>query len=216
MIALSAIGAFSARTQYSLFSTRATDIWYNISPSRPITIKSPDGLNVIKAQWASYESDIIFNLKGPSRNETLDIGKGIGSQVMWSPDSKAFSLTSSDWGGNGPYQTYIYYIDGTATRKIDINDEVRRVVDPTLKCDRDQTANVIAIAWRGSSRHLLAAGQVPHHSVCRDMGTFVIFEMLLPEKKIVRRYNQAEAKRRFAAYLGEELRDAETDLAAHR
>ncbi|MCU1284897.1 MAG: hypothetical protein JWO13_1247 [Acidobacteriales bacterium] len=207
----SAASSKKAHTSYSLFSTRATDVWDNISPSRPMVIQSPDGLNVLKTQWPSYSADLSLILASRSVTKTIQIGKGIGSEVMWAPDSRAFSVTTSNVGGNGPYETHIYYLESGEIREVNPTALVRDVVDPTLRCDWEQTANVIAIAWLRSSKHLLVAGQVPHHSVCRNMGTFTLFEIQLPEGNIVHTYSQAEAKRRFSKYLGKELRDAGRD-----
>ena len=205
-------------TQYSEFSTVATVIWDNIwagNEPRQVFSRSPDGLILITAQMHDFPS-ISLTLTSRGKKRVVEFENGIGSEIIWAPDSKAFAVTGSNWSGNGPFDTYIYYVEKDGLIRVNINEALRRVVDQKLACDLPdelpQTANIIAIAWKGNSKRLFVAGQVPHHSICKQMGTFTLFEIRLPEVEIVHRYTQAEAKARFAKYLGPELRTAGDDV----
>ncbi len=52
------------------------------------------------------------------------------------------------------------------------------------------------------------AAEIIGHTICDSYGTFKVYEVALPELKIVRTYDQLEAKRLFQDSLGWEIENA--------
>jgi hypothetical protein len=76
-----------------------------------------------------------------------------------------------------------------------------------VRCDYPEAPNVAGIAWLPNG-NLLVAAEIVHHSNCDSYGTFAAYEMNAADARILREYDQIEAKRRFGPLLGWEIADA--------
>ena len=209
-------------SSYSLageYSRRAKSIWQNIwersGNINSVRVVSPDRLKSVTAHLKSRgtgdkeEENVLLVVNVGKQTFQADIGPGVGSEILWSDDSKAFVVTTSDAGLNGMYRTIVYFIDDMALRKIDVTGVVVRAFGHPVQCGWPELPNVAGIKWLEGSRRLLVAAEIVHHSVCDSFGTFRIYELGIPDKKIVRSYSQLEAKRLFGTDLGGELKQAD-------
>jgi hypothetical protein len=76
------------------------------------------------------------------------------------------------------------------------------------KCFEPEEPNIAGIAWGRNSTRLLVAAEVLPHANCDNMGTFVLYEVAVPNGKIMHRWSQLAAKKSFRELLGPELQNA--------
>lgn len=176
----------------------------------PIRIHAPNKKASVTAKFVprGSERELLLVVQHHGRTETLRAGLGVGSELLWSPDSNAFSLTTSDEGRNGVFKTFLYAITRDGVTRIDVNQKIRDVFGHPVKCSWPEPPNIAALAWVRSSSRVLIAAEIVHHSVCDSYGTFVVYEVELATQRVVKTYDQLVAKRLFHAYLGGELRQA--------
>jgi hypothetical protein len=193
-------------TLYSQHATSLNDAFKHpvriMSPDRNKTLvvrtvedyKDPDGLHV------HYRVD----LGGKSFAANL---LGFNGEVAWSPDSSAFAVTQTEGGGSLGSRVYVFYIDASGMRKLDVSRPIERDFGHPVKCEIAIPPNTGFISWR-DSRTLLVAAEVVPVSICECMGTYRVYEMRLPSLEIVRTFSQVEAQKMFWSQLGCELRSA--------
>ena len=194
-----------------LYSNLATPVYDLAAKSKGLS--SPDGLKTIHAKeldapagspwpfkvWVSYNG----------KDHLVLAGGYVNAEIIWSPDSNAFSLTYSDGGAVGQYHVLIYKIEARGLRAFEPVPNGGKFF--RTYCDPMEEPNVGAIRWGNESKSLFVALEVPPHSSCAGMGTFRVVEITISEAKGLRMYNQLEAKQLFAESLGEELKNADDE-----
>lgn len=202
------------------FSRQATSVWDDYwERKQPIRVISPDGKKTVIANFTGFSEStehIIFTVIASDKEFKVDIGLGVGSEVAWSPDSKAFFVTSSEQGRNGWFHTQIYFLEDGGLKKVDPTREIERAFGQPVVCAWPESPNVAAVGWLDGSGRILLAAQILHHTVCDSFGTFKLYEVALPEAKILKSYNQIVAKRLFWSLLGDELRRADDNCIRDR
>lgn len=175
---------------------------------------SPDGRNAVAVTFGSSKREsykLLLSVRAGHTRITREAGQGIGGEILWSPDSKAFFLTSSDEGANGRFRTRLYLVGAYGVRLVDVNRVIEAAFGQPVACGWPERPNVVAVAWLGSSTRLLVAAQILNHSNCDSFGTFKLYEIALPGVTIVKSYDQISAKRRYGVELGQELLAARDD-----
>lgn len=208
------------------FSAKATNLCE--SDERTLdkaSLASPDGSFTVK------------RIQGPSGSQwAIDTGHGLIQvntedwpcpEFLWAPDSKSIAVTYSDGGNIGNFHVSIYHVKlenkepNVASFKtgpwlfmfpIDITGLATEDFLSTYpKCYSPEEPNAGAVSWGDDSTKLLIAEEVLPHSNCDDMGTFALYELSVPDGKILKKYSQLEGKRVFGEALGSELKNAEDD-----
>jgi len=131
-------------------------------------------------------------------------------EFLWAPDSSALAVTYRVGANAGGSRMGIYRFGSEAKGPIDVT--AAAAADFTAhypRCPVKEEPNFAAIAWLDGASRLLVAAQVPRHSGCDDRGTFALYEVSVPDGKVLAKYGQLEAKRRFGDKLGPELRRAD-------
>ena len=197
----------AAAADEGVFAAKAVDVWDHYS--KPVTVLAPDGTTAVIAEYVLGPKDkyLVLRFKGEGEKASFDLGRGIGAELLWSPDSKALAITTSDVGRNGVFNTYVLRLDHGSIQKIDLSPLVRKEFDHPVACAYPEPPNVAGVSW-SSPDHLLIAAQILDHSICDSFGTFVLYEVDVPQKAILRRYNQIEAKRVYSTSLGTFLQHA--------
>jgi len=136
-------------------------------------------------------------------------GAYVNAEVAWSPDSSAFFLTYSDGGNVGTYHVLVYRLGLNGVQRTEPIPNGRSLLKPI--CFDPEIPNVGAIRWGAGSKTLLIAVEVPPHSSCASMGTFRAFEITVPGGKVLKTYDQLQAKKLFTDSLGEELIGSDDD-----
>jgi hypothetical protein len=195
------------------YSQQATAIWENIwirnEPVGNIRIPSPDGTKNVTATYEQKTDFLLLTIAAGAKQFKAKVEGGVGAELAWSPDSKAFFMTWSDSGLDGEYHTLVFYVSERDLRRVNLDLAAKRAFGHPipLPCD----TNVVGVAWLDGSRRILIAVQVPPLSICDSYNTFRAFEVSLPEAVVIHSYGQIPAKKKFWTYLGKDLRDAPDD-----
>lgn len=181
-------------------------------------IKSPDGRKTIRVTPVAEptkdsEGQLRFTVTaGSARHETvLD---GFDAEVSWSPDSSAFAVTETEGGGGIGYRVYVFYVETSGLRKLTVSTPVEKDFGSPTKCEVSVPPNTGFVTWLGGSDRVLIAAEVVPVSICQCSGMFRAYEVHLPDLKIISKFGQSVAKKKFWSVLGCGLRDAESCPAA--
>ncbi len=154
------------------------------------------------------ESHLLLTFNLGEKSSRFDVGRGIDAELLWSADSKALAVTTSNGSSNGVFNLFIFQIYGATVKKIDVTLAVRKVFGHPVACAYPEPPNVAAIAWVQSSAQLMVAAQILNHSVCDSFGTFKLYELNVSDLTVDKTYDQLEAKRLFGPKLGVFLQHA--------
>lgn len=200
-----------AQNDSGLYSKQATQIWSQIAgSSNPIKIASPDGRSFVLVEYVEKDGDerVFLNVSGEIGSLKVDLGPGVGSELLWSPDSKNFFVTTSDQGLNGSYRLVVV---GTFEGKLhsrDLTSFIYKIFGHPVQCGWPEVPNVGGITWIGDQNNILIAAEIVSHSNCDSFGTFQAYLVDPRTMKVIKNYTQLEAKRQFTAVLGTELKNA--------
>ena len=149
---------------------------------------------------------LTFNVGG--RKWSFDVGRAIGAELLWSPDSKAVAATISNVSPNGIYHLLIFRVGRRTVRKINATEAVRMAFGHPVVCAYPEPPNVAAVSWLRASSELLVAAQIVDHSVCDSFGTFKLYDLSIPGLTVHKAYDQLQAKHLFGPELGSFLQHA--------
>jgi hypothetical protein len=193
------------------YSKAAHPIWDRLAGSpKPIVIPSPDSRSRAVARWLDHggkgdDEHVVLDVEGAIGQLHLELGPGVGSELSWAADSKAFFVTSSNGGANGDYHLYVVDTFDGKLESRELTKLVSRDFGHPFRCGWKESPNVVGIGWVGNSHRLWVAAEVINHSNCDSFGTFRAYEVDPTEMRIVRSLNQLEAKRKLHPLLGREL-----------
>lgn len=194
-----------------MYSRQAVDLWAKLAGgTRSVIIQSPDHRSKISAKYLERDGDgrVVLNVSGYIGSLRIDIGPGVGSELLWAPDSQAFFVTTSDQGLNGSYRVIVISNFEDHLTSQDISPLIYKTFGHPVKCGWPETPNVGGITWLGKGNRLLVAAEIVNHSNCDSFGTFRAYEIDTQQKKVLASYDQLETKRQFRSSLGTELIDA--------
>ena len=196
-----------------MFARDAVPLWMEVAGSRRrFASSSANGRSRLSARWIEARSEgvgepVLFDLSGAIGRRHMRLQPGVGTEILWSPRGDALLVTTSGGGLNGIYDLILVDRFHGLPREQNLSAAVRERFGHPLRCDHPEPPNVAAIAWLPNG-NILAAAEIVHHSVCDSYGTFAAYEIDPTDLRIVRRYDQIEAKRRFGPLLGWELAEA--------
>lgn len=179
----------------------------------PVIVSSPDRSSRVLARWRDAgcndnDECVVLDVEGKLGKLHIDIGPGVGSELLWSPDSKAFFVTTSNGGANGDYHLFVIDTFDGQLQSRDITGKIYQEFGHPFRCGWEESPNVAGIGWVGRTHHLWVAAEVISHSNCDSFGTFKAYEVDPATMTIVRTLDQLEAKRALESMLGEELQNA--------
>jgi len=194
------------RIDQPFFSARAITIYQGKqipSPDKKIKVR----VQTLRAHLSDSPGDFPARLIVDADGErlTATFGFSLDAEIVWSPDSKAFSLTGSVRGANGQYQTDVFLIQPSKLVTIHLTDIIEREFGHPVRCGWPEPPNVAAVKWLAPSSQLLVVAEIMHHSNCDSFGTFKAYAVDLGEPRIIKMYDQLRAKRLFRSDLGDEL-----------
>ena len=214
---------FASMPKGGQYARRARPVWDLLfndkGDSKPVVIVSPDRRLRLDAQYVERKGDsgVLLSLhKAKLTFWTQLVQPGVGLEVLWSPDSRAFLVSTSDAGRGGWYSTHVYLLDDqNKVSEIDVSDLVLSAFGHPVKCGWPEDPNVAGIRWSVASRKIIVAAQIAPHSNCDSYGVFHAYEIAVQEKKILHSWGQIEAKRLFRDDLGWDLIDAPDECIRH-
>lgn len=195
------------------YARAAQPIWQRIAGAinrPPLTLRSPDKATTVAVRYTERDDEhaVTLTVTGRIGFRRVGIGPGVGSELLWAPDSRAFAVTTSDQGANGHFRTMIFARGPRGLLVRDLSPLIIRTFGHPVKCGWPEEPNVAALAWLAGSSRLIVVGEIVAHSVCDSFGTFRAYEVDWRSMRIVRSYDQLTAKRLFGAAMGIELREA--------
>lgn len=178
-------------------------------------IHSPDGKYILIVELKHDRNDpngyMSYRIK--DKYEMSARLSGWRTEVLWSPDSRAFAVNQTEGGGGIGQRAYIFYIENRGLRRVDVSPPIEKRFGNPVKCEVPVRPNTAILHWIGSDRILVVAEIVPV-SICHCMGTFASYELSLPDLRVLSAYTQIETKRKFGESLGCELRAGDDKCAA--
>jgi hypothetical protein len=201
--------AQSGAKQEPLFASHASVAEVFTSPA---VIRSPDGLKTVALRLLNGDADDFpTEVKVSTANTTLvsTIEFGLNAEILWSEDSRSFSITGSSEGANGQYHTDVFVLRGDRLDHVRLTRLIEKAFGHPVKCGWPESPNVAAIKWlNGRSTQLLVVAEIINHSNCDSMGTFKGYVVDVQNRQVISEYDQLKVKSLFGADLGPELRDA--------
>jgi hypothetical protein len=200
-----------SRRDVPSFSARATTIY------RGKQVRSPDEKAIVylepfRTQLRDSPNNSPAQLMVETNGKRLaaSIAFVLDAEIIWSPDSNAFSLTGSLQGANGQYRTDVFVIPADKLVPLHLTDVIEKQFGNPVRCGWPEPPNVAAIKWLVPSRRLLVASEIIHHSNCDSFGTFKAYAIDMgQEPRITKEYDQLQVKRLFREDLGGELLQAD-------
>ena len=187
---------------------------------RPVRIFAPDDHTVF-VEVPKYNADgdstpDIFVEQDGNRlpgQITVDVDP----EMAWSPDSKAFFITSSDGGAVGTFGTIVYLVEDGKVRSVDITKQVRddiaarypacvayKGIQSCTLAEQHRMArnhdwvNVAGMKWLKGSTELLVVGNVPDSSgYGANMTEWMGYRIEIPSGKILERYTANEFRKKW-------------------
>lgn len=197
-----------------VYARQAVPVWVRLGVNSrgSVTVRSPDGRSSVTATQAGAGEDRVrLRTSGRIGVRSIDLGRGIGSELQWSPDSRAFFVTTSDQGVHGAYRTLVV---GPGQRRPVVRDLtalVSQAFGSPVACAQKEPPNVVGVGWRDRSRTVVVAAEIIAHINCDSAGSFRAYEVDWTRPAITRSLDQIEAKQAYAASLGYELAAARDD-----
>jgi len=196
---------------HTLYSRNAISL--DSASQHTVRVISPDGKKTLLARTVEDpknqdELQIRYTVKFAGKTFQTRL-YGFNGEAAWSPDSHAFAVTQTEGGGGLGSRVYIFYVDESGLRKLDVSLPIEKDFGNPVKCEVAVPPNTGFVAWKADSSTLLVAAEVVPVSICHCMGTYRVYEVGLPARTILKTYSQTEAKHQFWDLLGCELRDAD-------
>lgn len=223
LIAGVAIAAFSQQNteplKHGTWSTATFDI------SGPTRIPSDNRHNVFVVAPKSHSqtnsrtdfgspATLDFFIEHNGQRLPGQITTDVDPEMAWSPDSKAFFITSSDGGAVGTFRTTVYFIDSGSVRAVDVNKQVHDDIasrypacvpyEGVQSCTAEQQqraaqnhewVNVAGMTWLGS-KELLVIGNVPE-GYGANMARRMAYRVDARSGKILARYSDKEFRHKW-------------------
>ena len=174
-------------------------------PTGTVAVASPDGRSIAEASVDEGKETSSIRISGSVGRASISAAYGPNEEMMWSPDSRALFVTADDGGAIGTYELTVIGRSGGRVITRDLSRWLRGRFGRPVRCFEPEPWNVAGVAWLDGSSRLLAAVQILPHSNCDSMGTYVVYEVDPWRRRVLARFNQVEAKRRFRNLLGPRL-----------
>ena len=190
--------------------------------AKDLTIPSPDKRRAVVVRPRSKEAgtdEVLPALYVVDDGVRIkpDIVPYFHPELLWSPDSKAVAVSSSNGSVLGEWHMLVYFVDRKAFHPLAISQAVRTdfarrfpaCVGETATCSTTKLAkdlswiNVAAIRWLGDSSKLLVVAQMPCSlAYGTNQCTFEGYEVEVPTGKILERYGKEAFAKRWGSYCG--------------
>ena len=221
---------YAAQDEFPCISREAVRLPYLLNgdtlPGPLFRLQSPDNVNTLYARQGNrtYHGDISteFFVERAGHRLAGTIDPWANPEAAWSPDSKAFWITSTDGGIVGDWRVQVFFVDSSQIREVDVsryvrNDLARRFPPCDFKgipgeCNSEERkrltekldwVNVYAFHWIEGSRKLLLVGAVPPSSgYGRNMGRLQGYIVEVPSGKIISVYSEEAFVKTWGKFIG--------------
>ena len=118
------------------YAAHPVKIWDALSTTNTLTLESPDRASTLIAvkTVAEGKPGVTLTIRGRIGPLTLDLGRGVGSELVWRSDSRAFFVTTSDFGLNGPYRVLVVQPVNGSLQSVDLAPLIRTTFGHPVPC----------------------------------------------------------------------------------
>lgn len=212
ILAAAAATLLVAAAPAGFYARQAQPIWNRIAGAPTgLRLEAPDRQTQVLARYTETEKtdgEVTLRVRGKLGSGTVPLGPGVGSELLWAPNSRAFAVTTSDGGANGLYRAIVVAPGRGGLKVTDLSPLIRSAFGHPVKCGWPEYPNVAIVQWRDGSQKVIVAAEIIAHSNCDSFGTFKAYEVDWRARRITRTFDQIEAKRLFGRSMGIELRNA--------
>jgi hypothetical protein len=195
------------------FSACAISLYpaYDETGGGSVALASPDG----RSNAVVGPGDDL-KLSGAIGGASERVMKGPNGAMAWSPDSRGLFVTINDGGAVGSFDLIAFVPVRGKLVKRDLTALVHRIYRQPGRCFEPEPPNVAGVAWLGSYRRLLVAGQTLPHSMCDSMGNFTAYVIDPVTMQVIETVGQIDAKARWSALMGPQLQGADDNCVRDR
>jgi hypothetical protein len=207
-VAQSSVGDAAGREGF--YALHASPIWDELWSNHQAAVPSPNGA-ALAATIGRSKGRVTLRVTHGRWRRTIRLGAGVTSELLWSPDSSAFFVSTSDGGANGPFRTLIVSISHDRLIVRDISSLVAHELGKPVSCALWLGPNVGGIAWGDTPDVILVAAEIPNQHNCDSAGVFHAYSVDWRRMRVLASYDQIAAKERLWDSLGAELRASRDD-----
>jgi hypothetical protein len=127
------------------------------------------------------------------------------AEIAWAPDSKAFTVTSSDGGADGTWEVVVFLLEYERFTYYDPGKEAVLLFKQQYPCLDQLEPNVGAVRWLKESKHLLLALEMPPAAACADRKAVRGYAVEANTGKVLKEYERRKLIDEWGEYLGKRL-----------
>ncbi len=164
----------------------------------PFRVPSPD-----RMKTAFVEGTKLTVLEGRQEISGLEGFSLLGqAELAWSPDSKAFVVTASEGGIEGPWFITVFQIQNQRATIREPVGEVITKFHERYPCLGQDDPNIGALWWTKGSSQLLVGAEVPGRSHCAEAGQSRGYIIDVSSGKVLYEFDAPSLKENFSEHLG--------------
>ena len=127
------------------------------------------------------------------------------AEIAWAPDSKAFTITSSDGGSDGTWEVVVFLLEYERFTYYDPGKEAVLLFKQQYPCLDQLEPNVGAVRWLKESKHLLLALEMPPAAACEDRKAVRGYAVEANTGKVLKEYDRKKLMDEWGEYLGKRI-----------
>jgi hypothetical protein len=127
------------------------------------------------------------------------------AEIAWAPDSKAFTITSSDGGADGTWEVVLFLLEYERFTYYDPGKEAVLLFKQQYPCLDQLEPNVGAVRWLKESKHLLLALEMPPAAACADRKAVRGYAVEANTGKVLKEYDRKKLIDEWGEYLGRRI-----------
>lgn len=165
---------------------------------RSFIIPSPDRKKSIRIEGL----DLTVVEGGIPVPGAVNIGILKPAEIAWAPDSKAFTVTSSDGGAEGAWEVVVFLLEYERFNYYDPGREAADRFKQQYPCIENLEPNIGAVKWVKESRHLLLALEMPPTAACDDRKAVRGYVVEASTGAILREFDRRKLVEEWGEFLG--------------
>lgn len=123
-------------------------------------------------------------------------------EVLWSQDSNAVAVTTSDGGWVGTWNVRVLQIENDTLKERSVTADTASDFSRRHPCEERPIPNIAALSWLQDSSRLLLVAEVSPARPCVEMGLIMGYSVSIPSGRIEARYSERVVREKFASSLG--------------
>jgi hypothetical protein len=136
-------------------------------------------------------------IEGAERIDVLQ-----AAEVLWAPDSRAFTVTASDGSAAGGWDIGVFVLEHDRCNYYTVTDEALERFRRRHGCGEEEPLNVGAVKWIKDAKQLLVVVESPPAGACRDRGAYRGYVVDVPSGRVSAEHDRGGLQQRWGESLG--------------